>query len=532
MSQSKVKEEVQNDVRLTLVVPVLNESEYTCNLIKNLEDATDVSYELIVIDNGSTDETSKRLEEYAEIYEKKDSKIQNFEVITNESNEGISKPWNKGLRAARGEFIAFLNNDIVLPEKWASSLIECLELNENVWCVCPNFTRLEMQDDWEDRVERYSKEKLSYEPIEPPGRIGGFTGFCFMLKTKELRDEIGEFDEDFTFWFTDTDLWQRLKLANRPAVRVSNVLIHHFESKTLVKIPNIEVKINEDAKRFERKWRMREKVIEKTRRKFSVGIMLALPSRGEVDIVWATHMLHLMQRIPVGLGVAVRYTRRQEVDVARTFLVEEALSGNVKYIFFIDDDTFVPLNCIGRMTMESPKEVKTGVVWSKTDPSLPCIFKEEAIGAFIDWIPGRMYSIRRGGLACCLIETDIFRDIPKPWFQMGYSYQTPEGSEVRVRAGEDFYFYDKVVKEGYTPWVDTRIRCDHVDFATDISYPQDDLLKKLLMTERLEKEKNMNLDTLCKKEDLDLYSRKMAIEEYIEELQREVKDIDIKIIKS
>ena len=519
----------ESNVELTIVIPVYNQSNFTKDILKNLDDTLDVRTKLIIIDNGSIDDTSELLNTWKP---KVKSKIKKYEVITNKTNEGVTKPWNKGLELAEGKYVAFLNNDLVLSKKWASLLIECLEQNDNVWCVCPNFTRLDLSVNFEERCEEHSSRQLTYEPVIPPGNVGGFCGFCFMIKLKEMREEIGGFDKNFVIWCNDSDLWQQLKVRNKPAVRVNNVLIHHYESKTLGNIPGIEQQINADVQKFEAKWRFKERIVEKGKKKFNAGVMIALPSRGEVCIDWALHMMLLIQRVPIGMGLAIKRIEGQEVDVARTLLVEDALNSNVQKIFFIDDDTFVPLDTISQLARVDDKDIVTGVVWSKTDPALPCIFREEATGAWVDWTPGKLLPVRRAGLACCMIDSDVFRNVDKPWFKMGYSYITEEGANVSVKAGEDFFFYDRAIKAGYEPYVDTSVMCSHYDVNNKRHFPGEGVVRSYRMRQRLELEKNMALDKIAKKEDLSLWERRKVLDDFVNELKDEIRDVDIEIIKS
>ena len=72
---------------------------------------TDVDYELVIVDNGSAEEAARYAEEVAD------------HAILNDSNLGFAAGMNQGLAAARGEWVAFCNNDTELPSGWASRLV-------------------------------------------------------------------------------------------------------------------------------------------------------------------------------------------------------------------------------------------------------------------------------------------------------------------------------------------------------------------------------------------------------------------------
>lgn len=97
---------------LSVVAPVWNELELTSAFAESVRRNTDVAYELIVVDNGSDEAAAAALPGLADV------------VVRNEENLGFAAGMNQGLERARGRFVAFCNNDLVVPERWASRLVE------------------------------------------------------------------------------------------------------------------------------------------------------------------------------------------------------------------------------------------------------------------------------------------------------------------------------------------------------------------------------------------------------------------------
>lgn len=84
-----------------MVIPVYNQIHYTyACLVSILENTPDVSYEIIIADDVSTDAT-RELSRYAE----------NVVICRNETNQGFLRNCNNAAKKARGKYIMFLNND-------------------------------------------------------------------------------------------------------------------------------------------------------------------------------------------------------------------------------------------------------------------------------------------------------------------------------------------------------------------------------------------------------------------------------------
>jgi len=93
----------QYDVKISVVVPAFNEENYVKECLDSIEKQTLEEIEIICIDDGSTDNSGKILDEYA----KKDSR---FKIIHQE-NRGLSAARNVGIDLAKGEYIKFVDSD-------------------------------------------------------------------------------------------------------------------------------------------------------------------------------------------------------------------------------------------------------------------------------------------------------------------------------------------------------------------------------------------------------------------------------------
>ena len=89
--------------KVSIIVPLFNKSKYIAATLESILQQKFDDYEVIIINDGSTDESPQIVEEYAE----KDHRI----CLINIPNGGVSNARNVGLKYARGEWIQFLDGD-------------------------------------------------------------------------------------------------------------------------------------------------------------------------------------------------------------------------------------------------------------------------------------------------------------------------------------------------------------------------------------------------------------------------------------
>jgi GT2 family glycosyltransferase len=239
----------------SVIVPCFNELEFTRLCIAALFRHTRVAWELIVVDNGSTDGTA------AYLAATKDVAPVRVEIITNAQNRGFPAACNQGIAAARGEYVVLLNNDAVVTDGWLQQLIALADSNPQVGMTGPmsNYASPpqlvesvpyadlgaldHFAEHWrrEHRGQWFTAEKLS--------------GFCLLIKRKVLQT-IGGLDERFGIgFFDDDDLALRARRAGFELAVAHDLFVHHFGSRTFAgaKI-DTEALLHENAKQFTAKW--------------------------------------------------------------------------------------------------------------------------------------------------------------------------------------------------------------------------------------------------------------------------------------
>ncbi|MGH4052350.1 MAG: glycosyltransferase family 2 protein [Clostridium sp.] len=98
-----VGDHVGDHVSVSIIIPVYNVQEYLATCLDSVTSQTIKSKEIIIVNDGSTDNCGKILKEYKEKYPEL--------IIINQENRGISETRNSGVKAAKGEYIAFVDSD-------------------------------------------------------------------------------------------------------------------------------------------------------------------------------------------------------------------------------------------------------------------------------------------------------------------------------------------------------------------------------------------------------------------------------------
>jgi 2-polyprenyl-3-methyl-5-hydroxy-6-metoxy-1,4-benzoquinol methylase len=146
------------------------------------------------------------------------------------------------------------------------------------------------------------------------------------------------------------------------------------------------------------------------------------------------------------------------IDKARNDLVKMALKDNCDYIFFIDSDTLIPEGALDRL-LEMNVDIASGLYFSKGKPYLPVARVKEGDRHFFleDFEFNRIMEVQGVGMGCCLIKSDVFKNLEFPYFKL--EWRKFEGQDYQI--AEDLYFCDEAIKKGYKVYLNTGIICPH-----------------------------------------------------------------------
>lgn len=177
--------------KVTVIMPAYNAAQFIEDAIRSVMTQTVSDWELLVIDDGSRDDTCKIVEGLAA----EDSRVK---LLRNEQNMGVANTRNRGLSLCRGEFVAFLDSDdIWLPEKLENQL-ERLENTGASLC----YTSYGIMDDAGNpsRGDYLVPEKADYRKLLKENVIGCSTVMLRRKDAQHYRFETTLHHEDYALW--------------------------------------------------------------------------------------------------------------------------------------------------------------------------------------------------------------------------------------------------------------------------------------------------------------------------------------------
>jgi GT2 family glycosyltransferase len=218
---------------ISVIVVNWNRRELLRACLHSLAAQVGAECEIIVVDNGSSDGSLEMLErEFREIPVK---------VIRNRENLGFCAANNQGIREARGEYVALLNNDAEAAPGWLAALRRVFDSAPDAGMAASKILV------WEDpgRIDKaghliypdgQNRGRGSGEPdrgqYDQPGEALWPDGCAAMYK-REMLEQIGGFDEDFFAYADDAELGLRARIAGWRCLYAPDAVVRHHRGSTL-----------------------------------------------------------------------------------------------------------------------------------------------------------------------------------------------------------------------------------------------------------------------------------------------------------
>jgi len=176
-----------NNIRISIIIPCYNQGQYIDEAIKSVEEYKYNDYEIIIINDGSTDEfTNKHLLEL---------KDKGYHVLFQE-NQGLSSTRNNGIRLAKGKYILPLDADNKIKAEYIIKAIEILDGNSSISIVYSDRQLFGNSNELK-RVGELNVAKIIRE---------NYIDACAIFR-KTIWTEIGGYDETMLIGLEDWDFW-------------------------------------------------------------------------------------------------------------------------------------------------------------------------------------------------------------------------------------------------------------------------------------------------------------------------------------
>jgi glycosyltransferase involved in cell wall biosynthesis len=199
--------------RFSVIIPAYNAENFLQEALDSVKNQTFSDYEIVVVDDGSTDSTPQLVKAWAA------SHLQIKMRLITQENKGIGGARNAGMREAQGQFIAFLDaDDIWLPRK-LELVAQCLDRSPDIDLIC--------HDEWLFENGR-NRSRFTYGPHTAYEDLlfkqNSLSTSATVVRRKKVL-ETGGFSEDLHFnSVEDYDLWLRLSQSRARIAYLHEVL--------------------------------------------------------------------------------------------------------------------------------------------------------------------------------------------------------------------------------------------------------------------------------------------------------------------
>ncbi|MED4889246.1 glycosyltransferase [Lysinibacillus fusiformis] len=246
---------INQQPKVSIVIVTYNNWSYTKQCLESLIRNNEYSnFEIIIVDNNSTDETKLQLARIAN---------PNIKVVFSPVNLGFAGGNKAGCNLATGEYIILLNNDTIVTQNWIEKLIKPLVENHHIGMAGPvsnsvgNDQMLDFcianpisgpSNLWLQDFNRFNKGNFRYTDLL------GF--YCVAIK-KEVYEKAGDLDINYGIgMFEDDDYCEKVKSLGYKLVIVEDVFIYHHGSVSFKKLQSEHYRNIWEKNRsyFEQKW--------------------------------------------------------------------------------------------------------------------------------------------------------------------------------------------------------------------------------------------------------------------------------------
>jgi len=209
---------------VSVIVPNWNGKHFLEECLNCLRDQTYQDFEIIVVDNGSIDGSVEFVKKT----------FPEGQIISLPLNKGFSGAANEGIKSAKGKFIALLNNDTMVDDRWLEELVKGISGSEDIGFCASKVFCLPRKGEIDSAGDSYTRYGVAFKRRDRIGKnvflqrelVFGACAVAALYRSSML-EEIGDFDEDFFCLYEDVDLSFRAQLAGYKCLYVPTAIVYH-----------------------------------------------------------------------------------------------------------------------------------------------------------------------------------------------------------------------------------------------------------------------------------------------------------------
>ena len=232
------------DTLVSIIIPHWNGIDILSECIDSLNNTEYSNFEIIVVDNYSSDESVKWLK----------ANHPKIKIIENDKNYGYAGGCNRGINNSKGDYIVFLNNDTIHKKDWLSNLVTFMNKHPDCAAVQPKILNYYERDKFDyaggagghmdilcypfARGRLFLEQEIDNNQYDDDAPCFWASGTAIMVR-KEFFLEVEKFDENFFAHMEEIDLCWRLQLKGHNIYVNPKSVIYH---KNAVSLPMTSIK--------------------------------------------------------------------------------------------------------------------------------------------------------------------------------------------------------------------------------------------------------------------------------------------------
>lgn len=227
-----------DNIEVNVIIPNWNGAKFLHDCLSSLRDQTYQNMEIIMVDNGSADNSINFAKE----------NFPEVRIVSLNKNMGFAYAVNKGISSSKGKYIALLNNDTKVEKNWLEELVKVLNENPEAGSGTPKIMMIDNKKIIGGTGDFYNSFGLTFQrghgeidrgQYDKREEVFSACGTASIYR-KEIFDNIGLFDEDFFSYFEDVDLGFRAQLAGWKCIYVPTAIVYHHYRGTSENISSFD----------------------------------------------------------------------------------------------------------------------------------------------------------------------------------------------------------------------------------------------------------------------------------------------------
>lgn len=249
--------------RVTIVLPTHNRAGLLPSAIESVLGQTFSDWELIVVDDGSTDETPRIIADFMA----RDPRVRS---VRNDPNVRLPRALNRGFELALGEYLTWTSDDNLYRPLAIEELVLRLDASPECGLV---YASMMIVDDELKPIREWAAKPVESQPVLP------WCGACFLYR-REVAEKVGAYDPE-RFLAEDLDYWVRMRIQ-APMMSMDEELYLYREHESSLSSTRTEEVRQQSARVVESHWARLHWLTKRSRGETALGLAEAALRRGDM----------------------------------------------------------------------------------------------------------------------------------------------------------------------------------------------------------------------------------------------------------